>query len=148
MTPYEKIYKAFLSKIRDPLYAHLEIEVAEDDLLSLMDAAILNFEYPKVDLKDKDDDDQTFTNELGFDEIQLLGHLMLLEWMRRELRSIDTLRQSYTTKDFQTFSQANHINALVNAERMVDRQLKQLKIKYSIREGNKSNLSSLGGDGL
>jgi len=147
MTPYEKVFKAFLSKIQDPLYAELEIEIAEDDLISIMDAAILNFEYPKVDLKDKDDEEQTFTNTLRFDEVQLLSHLMVLEWMKRELRSVDVLRQFKTTKDFSTFSQANHINSLVRAEKALSNDVKQLKIKYSIRDGNRSNLSALGGDG-
>jgi len=147
MTPYEKIFKSFLAKIQDPLYVQLEIHVAEDDLLSLMNAAILNFEYPKIDLKDKDDDTQQFTNELGFDEIEILGHLMAYEWMKRELRSIDALRQFTTVRDFNAFSQANHINALVNAERRAQREIKRLKIKYSMRDGNTSNLKVLGGDG-
>ena len=146
-TSYEKVFKAFLSKIQDPLYAELEVEVATDDLIEIMDAAILNFEYPKVDLKDKDDVLQQFTNTLGFDEIQILAQIMVLEWMRRELRSVDALRQFMTTKDYATFSQANHINALRNAELMEGRRIEKLKIKYSIRDGNQPVLQSLGGDG-
>ena len=148
MTPYEKVFKAFLSKIQDPLYSHLEVHVAEDDLISLMNAAILNFEYPKVDLKSKDDQIQEFDNTLGFDEIEILGHLMAYEWMKRELRNVDSLRQTMTIRDFSTFSQANHINALVNAERKMQKEINQLKIKYSLRDGNSSNLKSLGGEGV
>ena len=147
MTPYEKVFKAFLSKIQDPLYAEIEVEVAEDDLISIMDSAILNFEYPKINLKDKNDELQQFNEDLGFDEIQLLSHIMVLEWMRRELRNVDALRQFMTTKDFNTFSQANHINSLIRAENMLSKTVSQLKIKYSIRDGNTSKLNMLGGDG-
>lgn len=147
MTPYDKVFKAFLSKIQDPLYAELEVYVAMDDLIEIMDAAILNFEYPKVDLKDKDDELELFTNTLGFDEVQILAQMMVLEWMRRELRNVDTLRQTVTTKDYSTFSQANHINALRNAETMESRRIEKLKIKYSMRNGNQPVLQSLGGDG-
>ncbi len=148
MTSYEKVFKAFLSKIQDPMYAEIDVYVAEDDLISLMDAAILNFEYPKIDLKDKDDELQRFNNALGFDEIQILSHLMVLEWMRRELRNVDSLRQSRTTKDFNTFSQANHINSLRSAENSITNQVEKIKIKYSLRKGNEPILHDLGGDGL
>lgn len=147
MTPYETVFKAFLSKVQEPLFAEIEIDVALDDLIGIMDGAILNFEYPKIDLKDKDDINQQFNNTLGFDEIQLLANLMVLEWVKRELRNVDSLRQFMTTKDFNTFSQANHINALVNAERMMRKDVKSLKIQYSIRNGNKSQFFVLGGDG-
>lgn len=147
MTTYDIVFKAFLSKIQDPLYAEIDVAVAEDDLISIMDAAILNFEYPKVDLKNKDDAGQIFDEQLGFDEVQILSHLMVLEWMKRELRNIDGLRQFMTTKDFSTFSQANHVNSLIRAEEMISKDLKQLKVKYSMRRGNAPDLTALGGDG-
>ena len=147
MTSYEVVFKAFLSKIQDPLYAELEVDVAMEDLLNIMDAAILNFEYPKVPLKDKNDTLMEFNHTIGFDEIQILAHLMVLEWMRRELRNVDSLRQFQTTKDFSTFSQANHINSLRNSELMLSGQVERMKIKYSMRDGNQPVLQFLGGDG-
>lgn len=145
MTSYEVVFKSFLSKVQDPIFSQMEIEVAEDDMNSLLNSAILNFEYPKMDLKDKDDELKQFNNTLTLDEIEILGHLMAYEWMSRGLQSIDLISQNMTTKDFNTFSQANHINSLTNTLRRREKQIRQLKIKYNMRDGNQPDLHGLGG---
>ena len=145
MTSYEVVFKSFLSKVQDPIFSQMEIEVAEDDMNSLLNSAILNFEYPKMDLKDKDDELKQFNNTLTLDEIEILGHLMAYEWMSRGLQTIDLISQNMTTKDFNTFSQANHINALTNTLRQREKQIRQLKIKYNMRDGNQPDLHGLGG---
>lgn len=146
MTPYEKVYKVFLNKIDDPMYATLDIEVLEDDMNMLLDDAILNFEFPKVDLREKDDAAQTFSNELGFDEIQILGHLMVHGWLRRQLRDVDLLRQTMSPTEFQKYSQANHIKVLLEVERQDFNHIENLKKRYSRRNNNLSILHKLGGE--
>jgi len=148
MTSYEIVFKSFLSKVQDPIFSQMEIGVVEDDLNSLLNAAILNFEYPKVNLKDKDDTLQQFNSDLTLDEIEILGHLMAYEWLNRGLQSIDLISQNMTTKDFNTFSQANHINALTNTLRQKEKQIRNMKIKYNIRNGDEPDLHSLGGGNI
>lgn len=146
MTPYADIFRVFLGKITDPAYATLDIEVSEDDMMILLDDAILNFDYPKVDLKAKDDVAQEFTNTLTFDEKQLLGHLMAHSWLRRQLRDVELLRQTMSPLEFQKYSQANHINVLVKLEEQDWLYIERLKKRYSRREDNKSLLYRLGGE--
>ena len=146
MTPYADIFRVFLGKITDPAYATLDIEVSEDDMMILLDDAILNFDYPKVDLKAKDDAVQEFTNTLTFDEVQLLGHLMAHSWLRRQLRDVELLRQTMSPLEFQKYSQANHINVLVKLEEQDWLYIERLKKRYSRREDNKSLLYKLGGE--
>lgn len=146
MTPYAEIFRVFLNKVTDPAYATLDYEISEDDMLMLLDDAILSFDYPKVDLKSKDNSSQTFNNDLGFDEIQLLGHLMAHAWLRRQLRDVELLRQTMSPLEFQKYSQANHINSLVKLEEQSFYYIETLKKRYSRRDNNKSLLHKLGGE--
>jgi hypothetical protein len=146
MTPYSTIFRVFLGKITDPAYTTLDIEVSEDDMMILLDDAILNFDYPKVDLKAKDDVTQQFTNDLNFDEIQLVGHLMAHAWLRRQLRDVELLRQTMSPLEFQKYSQANHINSLIKLEEQDWAYIERLKKRYSRRENNASLLYKLGGE--
>ena len=147
MTSYEDVFKSFLNKIQDNLYVELTTEQTTADLIGLLNASITYFSYPRVDIRDKDDDMEMFNVTLGIDEIEILVSGMLVEWTRRELRSIDALRQSMTTKDFNTYSQASHINALVKASEAERAELKRKLIRYSIRgTDGTSQFSLLGGD--
>lgn len=146
MTPYSKVFRVFLGKITDPLYSAFDAEVAEDDMMLLLDDAILNFDYPKVDLRAKNDELQEFDNELNFDEIQLLGYLMAHSWLRRQLRDVELLRQTMSPLEFQKYSQANHISILLNLQSADWQDIERLKKRYSRREDNKSLLHKLGGE--
>lgn len=147
MTDYSIVFESFLSKISDPLYSVLEVELLEKDLISIMNRAILDFPYSKVDIRDKNDTVKQFNVDLGVDEIELLSEIMTYTWLMRELKNVDNLRQYMTTKDFNTYSQANHINALKNTLQFMKIEIKRLKIQYGLRDThNTSSLSKLGGD--
>ena len=146
MTPYAKVFKVCLGQISDVDYLLLDEEILEDDLIILLDDAILNFEFPKVDLRAKDDDLKEFDNELGFDEIQILGNLMAYAWTRRQARDVELLRQTMSPLEFQKYSQANHLNALMRLEQLTYNNVERLKKRYSRRENNKSLFHKLGGE--
>lgn len=146
MTPYENVFKSFLSKIQDDTYIRLSEEVIEDDLITLMNAAISDFRYPKVNLKNKNDMLMQFDSTLGLDEVEILAQGMVVHWLGRQLRSVDALRQNMTTKDFNTYSQASHINALVRAEKESKADLRRKMIRYSqIDKDGATTLRRLGG---
>lgn len=149
MTFYEEVFKVFLSKIQDPFYAEdLSNDIFEEDLTLLLNSAIANFDYPKIDLKAKNDYAQMFTNNLGIEEIEILASLMAYEWVKRQIRNLDLLSQTMTTKEFNTFSQANHLNALSLMERTFFKEIKEMKIRYSIKENNRPGFDRLGGTSL
>lgn len=150
MTPYDIVYKAFLAEVKDDLYiVNEEFPESEamilDDLTSLLNKAIARFSYPKVDLRQKDDETQEFTETLDLEEIEILATGMIAAWARRELYNIDILTQTMTTKDFNSYSQAPHINALNKTAENAEKRLKKMLIKYSIRNKDYTNrLDSLG----
>lgn len=147
MTPYSEVFKSFLGKIQDDLYVFADQDVIEDDLVMLLNEAVVSFSYPKVDIRDKNDAGLTFNVTLAVDEIEILALAMVVAWTERELHSVDMLRQSLTTKDFNGYSQASHMNALRAVSDRAQKKLKTRLIKYSIRNADgTSGFSSLGGD--
>lgn len=108
-TPLQDVYDAFLSKIEaDDWMLTEEENVVTEDWRMLLNAAIMQFRYPRVSL-DYDKESAVFTEDLGNDEIQILANLMKLEWIRRCISTWDNIRQLYSDKDF---SQANFLDKL------------------------------------
>ena len=108
-TPLQDVYDAFLSKIEaDDWMLTEEENVVTEDWRMLLNAAIMQFRYPRVSL-DYDKESANFTDTLGNDEIQILANLMKLEWIRRCISTWDNIRQLYSDKDF---SQANFLDKL------------------------------------
>ena len=108
-TPLQDVYDAFLSKIEaDDWMLTEEENVVTEDWRMLLNAAIMQFRYPRVSL-DYDKESAIFTDILGNDEIQILANLMKLEWIRRCISTWDNIRQLYSDKDF---SQANFLDKL------------------------------------
>lgn len=108
-TPLQEVYDAFLSKIEaDDWMLTEEENVVTEDWRMLLNAAIMQFRYPRVSL-DYDKEASIFTDDLSNDEIQILSNLMKLEWIRRCISTWDNIRQLYSDKDF---SQANFLDKL------------------------------------
>lgn len=108
-TPLQDVYEAFLSKIEaDDWMLTEEENVVTEDWRMLLNAAIMQFRYPRVSL-DYNKESAVFTDDLGNDEIQILANLMKLEWIRRCISTWDNIRQLYSDKDF---SQANFLDKL------------------------------------
>lgn len=107
-TPLQTIYGAFLAKVEadDWMLTEENRELVKEDWRMILDAAIVQFRYPRVSLDYEGDD---FKEDLGNDEIQVLANLMKLEWIRRCIATWDNIRQLYSDKDF---SQANFLDKL------------------------------------
>lgn len=131
-TPYSKIYDAFLSKIKDYDLGELSDAVMEYDMNSLLQSAIPYFLCPKVNIFDRDEEQKIFLNDLGNEEINILAVLMKREWFKRGIADTDVTKQKFGETDFEFKSQANHLNALCNAEvNVLDREVKNLLSNYS-----------------
>lgn len=108
-TPLQDVYDAFLSRIEaDDWMLNEEENVVSEDWRMLLNAAIVQFRYPRVSL-DYDVNTQCFLENLSNDEIQILANLMKLEWIRRCISTWDNIRQLYSTREF---SQANFLDKL------------------------------------
>lgn len=138
MTPYERVYEAFLARILEDEWDEWLIEEATQDWRLLMEAAIPWFKFPRVSL---DRTDEGFTNTLGSEEIQIIATYMKVEWLNRCVMTWENIKPLYNEKDF---SQANLLDKLQNtlkAERDTAKELES--IYYRSRKGKPFNFSSL-----
>jgi len=146
-TPFEKVFDSFLSKIEDDLYANLEFD-ATADMTKLLNSAIVQFDFPKVDVFDKEDSFQQFNVDLSIHEIEIISNLMKLEWVKRKLNSVRLLEQMLGDKDFRLTSQANHLKVLIDLKNETETEIKSLVTKYSYTNNRQSLYGGLSGDSL
>jgi hypothetical protein len=104
MTPFDKVYEAFLSKILDDEWEGWDEEDIERDLFSLLEVAIARFKFPRISL---DHTSEGFTEDLTNDEVQILATYMKCEWLNRNILTWENVKPLYSERDF---SQANLID--------------------------------------
>lgn len=147
MTPYEKVFKVFLHKIKDPFFVDFDHEFATQELVHLLNEAVFTFDYPKIDLRDKDDELRQFNNTITYDEIYILAESMALFWAEGMLRDVDSLAYDMTPEEMRTTSKANHIKSLMEFEKRLRANLRIRKINYNKKDNNKPLFNALGGEG-
>lgn len=146
-TPYQKVYNSFLSKIKDYSFGELSDIVMEYDMHALLESSIPYFLCPDTNIFERDNDLGEFANELSSEEINILGTLMKREWFKRGIADTDITQQKFGESDFEFKSQANHLNALCNAEvSVIDKEVKKLLSNYSrVKRGKIFNYGALVG---
>ena len=73
MTPFRKVYEAFLSRILEDEWQHWMIEEAEQDQFQIMTNALSWFKFPRVSLEY---DEEGFIDDLNNEEIQIIADFM------------------------------------------------------------------------
>ena len=111
-TPYEDVYSRFLSNITDYSLADMFTGDLETLMFGYMISSITDFESCKKDLQLRDDDVQEFGEDLDDKEIEILALLMVSRWIRPKLYTADLMKQSLPSRDYRSYSQANHIKEL------------------------------------
>jgi hypothetical protein len=130
MTPYTKVYEAFLARILEDEWENWLIEEAENDWRQILEMALTHFKFPRVDLTH---DDTGFSGDLGYEEIQIIANFMKCEWLNRCIMTWENVKPLYVERDF---SQANLLDKLQN---MLESELTRAKeiesIYYRSRKG-------------
>ena len=138
MTPYGKVYEAFLARILEDEWDTWLIEEAEQDWRLIMEAALPWFKFPRVSLER---DDDGFSETLGAEEIQIIANYMKCEWLNRCILTWENIKPLYTEKDF---SQANLLDKLQKTLEGERENAKELEsIYYRSRKGKPFRFSSL-----
>lgn len=106
MTPYSKVYDAFLARILEDEWEKWFIEEAEQDWRQILEAALPWFKFPRVSL---DHNDDGFVDDLRPVEIQIIANYMKCEWLNRCIMTWENVKPLYVERDF---SQANLIDKL------------------------------------
>lgn len=140
MTPYFKVYEAFLARILEDEWQDWLIEEAEADWRQILEAALPWFKFPRVSLEH---DENGFVDDLSHQEIQIIANYMKCEWLNRCLLTWENVKPLYQERDF---SQANLIDKLGDAIKQEHANaLAMESIYYRSRDGKPFNYSSMAG---
>ena len=141
MTPYSKVYDAFLARILEDEWEKWFIEEAEQDWRQILEAALPWFKFPRVSL---DHNDDGFVDDLRPVEIQIIANYMKCEWLNREILTWENIKPLYVERDF---SQANLIDKL---QKLLDREeykaLKLERVYYRSRDRQPFDYRKLAGE--
>ena len=140
MTPFNKVYEAFLARILEDEWQQWMYEEAEQDWHQLMENAITWFKFPRVSLER---DDNGFFEDIGTAEIQIIADFMKCEWLNRCIMTWEHVKPLYEERDF---SQANLLDELESALETERKQAeKRESIYYRSRNGKPFDYSKLAG---
>ena len=142
MTPYTKIYEAFLARILEDEWDNWLIEEAMADWKQILDMAIPQFKFPRVSLEQTD---EGFSGDLGVEEIQILANFMKVEWLSRCVMTWENVKPLYVERDFSQANLLDKLNAMIKSER--ENAEKMESIYYRSRKGRPFDFSKLASRG-
>lgn len=124
MTPFSKVYDAFLSRILEDEWQHWMKEEAERDWYQIMTNAATWFKFPRVSLEF---DDNGFIDDLNNEEIQIIADFMKCEWLNRCIMTWENVKPLYEERDF---SQANLLDKLDELQQAQEKKARQREANY------------------
>lgn len=137
-TPYININASFLSKISDPYLASLSDADLQEYLLKILISSIPKFKKCKKNLSSRDE--TGFIEDLTDEDIEILANLMVIEWLRPQINNLELLKQALGAKDFQMFSQANHLKELQALRKDTQSEISKLLVDYSYNNNSLDDL--------
>lgn len=138
MTPYTKVYEAFLARILEDEWENWLIEEAMADWTQILHMAIPHFKFPRVSLEEVDGG---FSGDLGVEEIQILANFMKVEWLNRCIMTWENVKPLYVERDFSQANLLDKLNAMVASERANAEKMES--IYYRSRKGKPFDFSKL-----
>ena len=141
MTPFNKIYEAFLSRILEDEWEQWMREEAEQDWQQIMENAITLFKFPRVSLEH---DENGFKDNLTQAEIQVIADFMKCEWLNRCIMTWENVKPLYEERDFSQANLLDKLESSLEAERV--RAEKRESIYYRSRNGRPFDFSKLAGN--
>jgi hypothetical protein len=112
MTSFQEVYDYFLSKITTyNEYTNLTQEELEVELKQLLRVSLSEC----VSFKDISSDYilNEFNRELTDLEMNIISYNMVVHYLSPKINNIELLKQSLSSKDYQIYSQANHLRELM-----------------------------------
>ncbi len=138
MTPYTKVYEAFLARILEDEWENWLIDEAEADWRQILEMAIPHFKFPRVSLEHTD---EGFSGELGTEEIQILANFMKVEWLNRCIMTWENVKPLYVERDFSQANLLDKLNAMLKSEQANAEKMES--IYYRSRKGRPFDFSKL-----
>ena len=129
-TELEEIYGMFLSSITDYSIPLMSNDDFEEEMLMLLKKSIARFRFKKDIAIDELMGE--FTRELKEEEKNILALGMVSEWVKPKIYSVEVMKMKMNSKDYQLFSEANHIDKLRNIKKEADAEFDYYMDIYSL----------------
>ena len=129
-TPYSEVFELFLGLISDPDLALLTEGMLDEQMLTYLNLSIVKFTYPKVNIRDKNDDEMQFNVELSIDEKAMLANLMVIDPVKTQIHNIDLMENPMTVSDFTSPNQGSMLRAINVAKDNAAKEAKQMIMAY------------------
>ena len=140
MTPYTKVYEAFLARILEHEWENWLIDEAMADWRQILDMAVPHFKFPRVDLSQTD---EGFSGDLTTVEIQIIANFMKVEWLNRCIMTWENVKPLYTERDFSQANLLDKLDKMLESERKNAEKMES--IYYRSRSGKPFDFSKLAG---
>lgn len=128
-TPFTELYESVLSKVRD--YDFLNLEEAEiyEVLSDYLRPAIAAFRGCRQDLSQRTE--SNFECNLTDTEIEILANYMVIAYLDSNyIRVPLALKQTLSSKDFNAFSPANHLDKMITMREKYRKDNETLLSRY------------------
>jgi hypothetical protein len=126
MTPCEKVYSAFLSKILEDDWETWTQEEVEEDLHDILLGALPRFKFPANSIE-LDETGKNFIGDLTATEIQIIATYMKCEWLNRNIMTWENIKPLYDERDW---SQANLLDKFRQTLALEQKNAKELEAAY------------------
>ena len=140
-TPYTEIIDNFSKMITEYKFTKLLEEDRDDWIISLLKSAISKF-YKKCGTDLTKRNEEGFEEVLSEDENDILCNLMIVEWLKPYLFSVDNLENVMTTKDWSMYSPANllkEIQSVYDAARLEAKRM-MTNYTYTLRKKRRGDM--------
>ena len=138
MTPYTKVYEAFLARILEDEWENWLIDEAMADWRQILDMAVPHFKFPRVSLEQTE---EGFSGDLASAEIQILANFMKVEWLSRCIMTWENVKPLYTERDFSQANLLDKLEKMLTSERANAEKMES--IYYRSRNGRPFDFSKL-----
>lgn len=128
-TTFQEVYNVFLSNITSYEFLDLTEEELEIDLelhLKKAFSKCVTFKNIKLDYNLKE-----FNRELTYLEIDIIAKWMVVDWLMPQINTLTLLKQNISSKDFQMYSQANHLKQLLELKKELESDVQYWMNRYS-----------------
>lgn len=141
-TPYYVVDNSFLNKITDDYLLTLIDENLYKLIGDYRTSASIRFKQCKK-LQDRDDELKQYNQTLTDEEIEILANLMVLEWLKPQINSIETLKQTMSLKDYKMYSQSRHLDSLISLKKLTSAEIDSLIVSYTYSNNSLDDLGKV-----
>ena len=139
-TAFNDIYVRFKAKITDDMYMELTPSETDSLLKEILLNSLHNFEFPRVNLYDYNEDLEEYNIQLTAEEQNIIATYMIVEWLSQQLASVENVRMKYSGSDFKFTSQANHMAKIQAMKKDYERRGFHLQRLYKRRKADDNGI--------